>query len=156
HDVVNERMAGAARVHIAEKGRDPRNYTLLATGGAGPVHAYYVARKLGVPRAICPPSAGVGSAIGLLMAPARVDYVKTFGAPLDSLDWDELESAYRDLIAQGREAVEKTGALLEELQVFRRADMRFRGQGFDVVVDLPPGPYSKADQDAIADAFLMT
>jgi len=156
HDVVNERMAGAARVHIAQKGRDPRSYTLLATGGAGPVHAYYVAKKLGVPRLICPPSAGVGSAIGLLMAPARVDYVKTFGASLDTLDWDELEAAYAELIARGREAVEKTGALLDELAVYRRADMRFRGQGFDVVVDLPQGPYSRADHDAITDVFLRT
>lgn len=156
HDVVNERMAGAARVHIAEKGRDPRSYTLLATGGAGPVHAYYVAKKLGVPRLICPPSAGVGSAIGLLMAPARVDYVKTFGAPLDGLDWHELETSYDDLISEGKEAVARTGALLDELEVYRRADMRFRGQGFDVVVDLPPGPYTSADHDSIADAFMRT
>lgn len=156
HDVVNERMAGAARVHIAEKGRDPRAYTLLATGGAGPVHAYYVARKLGVPRLICPPSAGVGSAIGLLMAPARVDYVKTFGAPLDTLDWDILEADYAGLISQGRDAVDRTGALLDGLEVQRRADMRFRGQGFDVVVDLPEGPYSRERQDEIADAFLRS
>src|SRR5690606_37706003 len=67
-----------------------------------------------------------------------------------------LESAYDDLISQGREAIERTGALLEEVQVFRRADMRFRGQGFDVVVDLPSGPYTEADHDAVADAFLRT
>lgn len=156
HDVVNEKMAGAARVHIAEKGRDPRAFTLLATGGAGPVHAYYVAKKLGVPRLICPPSAGVGSAIGLLMAPARVDYVKTFGASLDALDWSELESAYGDLIAQGRSAVEQTGAILDDLKVYRRADMRFRGQGFDVVVDMPDGPYTSSDQNEITNAFLRS
>src|SRR5262249_31915337 len=59
HDVVNETMAGAARVHVAERGRDPRNYALLCTGGAGPVHGYQVARKLGLTHVICPPSAGV-------------------------------------------------------------------------------------------------
>ena len=73
HDIVNENMAGAARVHIAERGRDPRDYALLCTGGAGPVHACSVARKLGIGRVICPPSAGVASALGLLVAPARVD-----------------------------------------------------------------------------------
>ena len=72
-------MAGAARVHIAERGRDPRDYALLCTGGAGPVHAYSVARKLGIGRVICPPSAGVASALGLLVAPARVDRVATVG-----------------------------------------------------------------------------
>ena len=72
HDVVNENMANAARVHIAERGKDPRRYALLATGGAGPVHAYQVAKKLGLHRLIAPPAAGVASALGLLIAPARV------------------------------------------------------------------------------------
>ncbi|HEX9418389.1 MAG TPA: hydantoinase/oxoprolinase family protein, partial [Methylomirabilota bacterium] len=72
HDIVNENMAGAARVHIAERGRDPRDYSLICTGGAGPVHAWSVARKLGVSRIVCSPSAGVASALGLLVAPARV------------------------------------------------------------------------------------
>ncbi|MEK7715123.1 MAG: hydantoinase/oxoprolinase family protein, partial [candidate division NC10 bacterium] len=79
HDIVNENMASAARVHIAERGRDPRGYALLSTGGAGPVHAYGVAKKLGLTRVICPPSAGVASALGLLVAPARVDRVATVG-----------------------------------------------------------------------------
>ena len=69
HDIVNENMASAARVHIAERGRDPRDYALLCTGGAGPVHACHVARKLGLREVICPPSAGVASALGLLVAP---------------------------------------------------------------------------------------
>ncbi|MEE1556309.1 MAG: hydantoinase/oxoprolinase family protein, partial [Alphaproteobacteria bacterium] len=62
HNLVNENMASAARVHIAEKGRDPRAYTLVATGGAGPVHAYYMAHKLGIKRIVCPRNAGVASA----------------------------------------------------------------------------------------------
>src|SRR5437588_5877314 len=86
HDVVNENMAGAARVHIAERGRDPRDYALLCTGGAGPVHAYYVAKKLGLTRVICPPSAGVASALGLLVAPARVDRVAPVGVRPDRDD----------------------------------------------------------------------
>ena len=64
-------MASAARVHIAERGRDPRRYVLLATGGAGPVHAWYLAARLGIERVVCPPSAGAASALGLLLAPAR-------------------------------------------------------------------------------------
>ena len=68
-DVVNETMASAARVHIAERGKDPRRYALLATGGGGPLHGADVARKLGLKRMISPASAGVASAIGLLIAP---------------------------------------------------------------------------------------
>ena len=83
HDIVNENMAGAARVHIAERGRDPATTRCSCTGGAGPVHAFSVARKLGIGRVICPPSAGVASALGLLVAPARVDRVATVGIRLD-------------------------------------------------------------------------
>ena len=90
-------MASAARVHIAERGRDPRGYALLCTGGAGPVHAYGVARKLGLARVICPPAAGVASALGLLVAPARVDRVATVGIRLDRGSVVELEAAFRRL-----------------------------------------------------------
>jgi N-methylhydantoinase A len=73
HSVVNENMAAAARVHVAERGRHAGNFALLATGGGGPLHGCEVARRLGITRVICPPSAGVASALGLLMAPARID-----------------------------------------------------------------------------------
>src|SRR2546426_795112 len=105
HDVVNENMAGAARVHIAERGRDPRDYALLCTGGAGPVHAYYVARKLGLRQVICPPAAGVASALGLLLAPARVDRVATVGLRLDRDSPAALEQAFRKLEDEARAPV---------------------------------------------------
>src|SRR5262245_31541113 len=83
HDLVNENMANAARVHLAEHGKDPRRYALLATGGAGPVHAYYVGKKLGLARLVVPYAAGVASALGLLIAPARVDRVATVAREMD-------------------------------------------------------------------------
>jgi len=141
HDVVNESMASAARVHIAERGRDPRDYALLCTGGAGPVHAYYVARKLGLGRVICPPSAGVASALGLLVAPARVDRVATVGVRLDRDDVGDLEAAFRRLEDEARAVLADTGLRLETATVRRLADGRFLGQGFDLVVTLPDGPY---------------
>ncbi|MCZ6729053.1 MAG: hydantoinase/oxoprolinase family protein, partial [SAR324 cluster bacterium] len=122
HDVVNESMAGAARVHIAERGKDPRNYALLATGGAGPVHAYYVARKLGLSRLICPPSAGVASALGLLMAPARVDRVATVASRLDELDWADLEATFRRLEEDAMQVIQDTGLPPEQAKVKRLAD----------------------------------
>ena len=141
HDIVNENMAGAARVHIAERGRDPRDYALLCTGGAGPVHAYSVARKLGLGRVICPPSAGVASALGLLVAPARVDRVATVGIRLDRGSIGALEAAFARLEDEARAVMADTGLKLETATVTRLADGRFLGQGFDLVVPLPDGPY---------------
>ena len=101
HAVVNENMAGAARIHIAERGRDPRRYALVCTGGGGPVHGYGVARKLGISRLICPPSPGVASAWGLLVAPARVDRVATVGFRLDAGDLGGFEAAFRATGSRG-------------------------------------------------------
>jgi N-methylhydantoinase A len=142
HDVVNENMASAARVHVAERGRDPRGYALLCTGGAGPVHAYSVARKLGLSRIICPPSAGVASALGLLVAPARVDRVATVGLRLDRDGIDDLEAAFQRLEGEARAVLADSGLKLEAAMVGRFADGRFLGQGFDLVVPLPAGPYA--------------
>ncbi len=94
HDLVNENMVNAARVHLAEHGKDPRRYALLATGGAGPVHAYYVAKKLGLSRLIVPFAAGVASALGLLIAPARVDRVATIARELDEIDLADFEATF--------------------------------------------------------------
>src|SRR5213594_3250842 len=145
HDVVNENMASAARVHIAERGRDPRDYALLCTGGAGPVHACHVARKLGISQVICPPSAGVASALGLLVAPARVDRVATVGIRLDRGSVGELETAFRRLEEDALAVLGDTGIKLDTATVRRLADGRFLGQGFDLVVPLPDGPYDDGD-----------
>jgi len=145
HDIVNESMASAARVHIAEQGRDPRGFALLCTGGAGPVHAYGVARKLGLKRIVCPPSAGVASALGLLVAPARVDRVATIGFAIDGGDLAALESAFEDLEDQARAVLAGTGLPADDIVCHRLADGRFAGQGFDLVVNLPAGPYVSED-----------
>jgi N-methylhydantoinase A len=146
HDVVDENMASAARVHIAERGRDPRDYALLCTGGAGPVHAWGVAKKLGLAQVICPPAAGVASALGLLVAPARVDRVATIGIRLDRDSPAALEAAFRRLEDEARRVMADTGLKLEMATVKRLADGRFLGQGFDLVVDLPAGPYDDSDE----------
>jgi N-methylhydantoinase A len=145
HDVVNENMASAARVHIAERGRDPRRYSLLCTGGGGPVHGYYVARKLGLKQIICPPSAGVASALGLLVAPARVDRVAAIGLRLEGADWKRLEASFKQLEAEARKTLDETGHYVGTATVRRAADARCVGQGFDLLVPLPPGPYDTAD-----------
>lgn len=153
HEVVNENMASAARVHIAERGRAPGEYTLLATGGAGPVHAYGLARKLGVARIVFPPAAGVASALGLLVAPARVDRVATVDLALDDMDWERLEAAYRRLEADARDVIAQSGLDPDAAQVARLADVRYIGQAHELVVDLPAGPYVAASGPALLAAF---
>jgi N-methylhydantoinase A len=137
HDVVAENMAGAARVAIAERGRVPAEYALLATGGAGPVHAWQVARKLGVARVVCPPGAGAGSTIGMLMAPARVDRVASFNAPLVGADYATAEAVFAALEAEAVAVLRETGADEAGRVVRRLADMRYIGQGSEITVELP-------------------
>jgi N-methylhydantoinase A len=109
------------------------------------VHAYSVARKLGIGRVVCPPSAGVASALGLLVAPARVDRGATVGIRLDRGSIAELEAAFARLEEEARAVMAETGLKLESATVERLADGRFMGQGFDLVVALPPGPYEDSD-----------
>jgi len=138
HDVVNENMAGAARVAIAERGRVPSEYALLATGGAGPVHAWHVARKLGVSRVVCPPGAGAGSTIGMLMAPARIDRVASFSTALAGADLATAERIFAGLEKDALDVLRLTGADIENRTVRRLADMRYIGQGSEITVVLPP------------------
>src|SRR3546814_9982710 len=95
-------MAWAARLHGAGRGRDPRDFVLLGTGGGGPLHSYYVAQKIGVKTIICPPAAGVASAYGLLVANARADRSRTVSARPASDPLESLESAYAELEEIGR------------------------------------------------------
>ncbi|TDH58861.1 hydantoinase/oxoprolinase family protein [Dankookia rubra] len=137
HDVVNENMAGAARVAIAERGRIPAEYALLATGGAAPVHAWNVARKLGISRVVCPPGAGAGSTIGMLMAPARVDRTASFGAPLVGADLGAAGCIFAALEAEAIAVLAETGAEVAARSVRRLADMRYIGQGSEITLALP-------------------
>jgi N-methylhydantoinase A len=139
HDVVNENMAGAARVAIAERGRVPSEYALLATGGAGPVHAWHVARKLGVSRVVCPPGAGAGSTIGMLMAPARVDRVASFTTALAGADLAAAGRIFAGLEKESLDVLRLTGADIEGRTVRHLADMRYIGQGSEITVVLPEG-----------------
>ena len=153
HEVVNENMANAARVHIAEHGKDPRHYSLLATGGGGPLHGYYVAKKLGLKNLIVPPSAGVASALGMLIAPARVDRVATVAQDLSGMDWLALEALFAEMTGVAAGVLDDTGLVGTAATVQRFADIRYRGQAFELVVELPPGPYSEASRPALLQAF---
>jgi N-methylhydantoinase A len=133
HQVVNENMANAARVHAVERGLDPRRLPLVAFGGAGPVHASGVATALGSPAVYAPPSAGVLSAAGFLVAPVAFDFVRTRRVLLDELDAAEAEAIFAELEAAGAELVGP------EAEHRRIVDLRYVGQGHELRVDAPAG-----------------
>jgi N-methylhydantoinase A len=139
HNVVNENMANAARMHLVERGRDQRRYGLIAFGGAGPVHAYRVAEKLKLRDIICPLAAGVTSAFGFLVAPMAFDFVQTYLTTLRSIDFAHLDTILAEMEARGRALLRQAGVPEEAITVTRSADMRYRHQGFEINVPLPAG-----------------
>ena len=141
HLAVNEAMAGAARVHAAERGQDLGRVDVIAFGGAGPVHAERVARALRVPRVVVPYGAGAASAFGFLVAPVAFDLAHSAPGPVDGVDADELAARYRVLSTRGRALVAGAGvppaAVVEEWS----ADMRYAGQGYEVAVSFRCPPW---------------
>ena len=149
-NIVNENMAAAARIHIAEKGHDPREFTMVATGGAGPVHVVEVARKLQIPRVLATIAAGAGSCLGLLAAPARVDRAWSNPTLVKDIAWPRVAQTYSDLRADAEAELKSAGANLASIKWYIGAEMRYAGQGHNVSVSLP---WRKADT-AMAPALL--
>ena len=153
HDIVNESMAAATRSHVAERNRDPRNYTLFAFGGAGPVHAVAVARKVGISEVIVPLGAGVTSALGLLTAPMAVDLVQSAPSPLSRVDWEAVAHVLDDVERRARAILFLDGLAHEALTVERAVDMRYIGQAHEITVQLPVPPTDPGVEGALRRAF---
>jgi len=137
HDLVNESMSKAAAMHATDLGVDPRSLPMVAFGGAGPVHAYGIARKLGITRIICPTGAGVTSAIGLLIAPVSVDLSASHPMAIDDWSMDEMNGLLDSLSVQGSEVVSAAGVGRETITNRFTVDMRHVGQGHEITVLLP-------------------
>ena len=153
HQVVNENMAGAARIHAVERGTDPRGRAIFAFGGAGPVHAYRVAEILRAPELIVPLGAGVTSALGFLVAPLAFDYVRSYPAPLAELDWDRANGLLVEMATEGVATLAAADVPAEAIMVRRSADLRYRGQGHEVVVPLPDAALGAGSLAALEETF---
>lgn len=138
HRLVNENMASAAKIHVIEKAHDPRRYALMCFGGAGPVHAAGVAQILGSAEVIAPPSAGVTSAIGLLIAPTAFDFVRSYPISLDQVDWPGIQTLFEEMEGRGLELLAEAGISVHEAIVERSVDGRFAGQLHEIEIALPP------------------
>ncbi len=152
HDLINETMAAAAKTHIAEKGGNPSTITVAAFGGAGPVHAYGLARKIGAPKLIVPPLAGVGSALGFFTAPVAFDLVRSHRVPLDEADFDSIEKLFSGLENEAAAILKQSGQ--EEGIIFSRSiDMRFLGQGAETNLPIPNRPFNECSETEIRELF---
>jgi len=148
HQLVNESMASAARVHVVERGRDPRGLPLLAFGGAGPVHGDRVARLLHAPQLVAPFGAGVTSALGFLVAPLAFDFARSYYGRLDALDWTAVNDLLAAMEAEGEALLARADGLGADVALQRWVDLRYVGQGHEVRTALPPGRLSP---DSVAD-----
>ena len=152
HDLINETMAAAARTHIAEKGGNPGIVTVSAFGGAGPVHAYGLAKKLGALRLLVPPNAGVGSALGFFTAPRAFDLVRSHKAGLEEADFSQIEEIFTEMEKEGTRTLEKSGAV-EEISFERSVDVRFVGQGSETGIQVPEKDFTKVKRETIRRRF---
>lgn len=152
HDLINETMAAAAKTHIAEKGGNPKIVTVAAFGGAGPVHAYGLAKKLGAPRMLIPPNAGVGSAMGFFTAPRAFDLLRSHKVSLGDAAFSDIEEIFKGLEVDAGKILKKEAA--DDVITYERSlDMRFVGQGAETNVQAPSGDFTKLKKADIRRIF---
>ncbi len=152
HEMVCENMASAARVHAVERGEAAVDHTLIAFGGAAPLHAARVAEKIGVARVIVPPDAGVGSAIGFLAAPISYELVRSRPVRLDRFDAAAISALLAEM-SQAARALVEPGARGAPITERRLAYMRYVGQGHEITVPVPLRALTPDDAAALREAF---
>ena len=154
-EVVDENMASAARTHAAEFGMDLAEREIVAFGGAAPLHAARLGHKLGATQIIIPPDAGVGSAVGFLLAPISYEVVRSRQQVLANLDHQLVNDLYTEMRSEALAIVQEAStsdSLIETPQAY----MRYVGQGHELAIDLPAGPYTELHRDRFTEAFERT
>jgi N-methylhydantoinase A len=151
--VVAESMAAAARAHATDRGVNYRGMPLLAFGGAGPVHACFVAERLDSSKVIYPPMASVLSAFGTLVTPVRLDLARSAMLTLDTFDPALVEPVIGEMLAEGEHALTDAGISRDQIQYSYSADMRYRGQQNEVNVELAGNPCDGVDEGELRQRF---
>ena len=154
-EVVDENMASAARTHAAEFGMDLAEREIVAFGGAAPLHAARLGHKLGATQIIIPPDAGVGSAVGFLLAPISYEVVRSRQQVLANLDHQLVNNLYVGMRSEAL-AIVREASTSSDLIETRQAYMRYVGQGHELAIDLPAGPYTELHRDRFTEIFEQT
>ncbi|MGQ9682008.1 MAG: hydantoinase/oxoprolinase family protein [Anaerolineae bacterium] len=152
-EIANAAMVNALRLVSVQRGYDPRDFAIVAFGGAGPVHAGRLAYESQAATIIVPMSPGIFSALGLLVTDLKHDYAQTCLRRLDTLDAGDLTEAYQRLEAQGCEMLQREGVLPEQMSLERQAELRYVGQSYELCVPVPPGRLQQRDLFNLADSF---
>jgi len=153
YEMVNENMADSARTYAMEKGIDPSELVMVVLGGAGPVHAYGIALKLKLKKIICPPRAGVLSALGFLVAPASFELSRSYVTAPKALDINLLNKMYRDMETEGLRLLEKVGVRPDEIAFIRVVGARYMGQGYEIEIPVPGGKLNAQSLERIQQNF---
>jgi N-methylhydantoinase A len=151
--IANANMLRMLRIISVEKGYDPREYSLVAFGGAGPVQAAFLADELGLSEVIIPPAPGLFSAQGVLVADVRYDYRQTHVCAADEVDLAELEAIYARLEGQGRAALVENGVDDGQMTFRRFAELRYLRQAYEIGVSVPPPPLGENSRATIIESF---
>ena len=151
--IVNYNMMGAIRNVSVERGHDPRRFALVAFGGAGPMHSIGVARLLDMPTVVAPPSPGVASAYGLLVADFKNDYARTSVQKPPGYDVDVMESIFRELEGEAVHWLDSEQVPADRRELTRSADLRYAHQGFEVTVGMAGGAVQADSLDATIEHF---
>jgi len=152
-DVANASMERALRVVSVERGYDPREFGLVAFGGAGPLHATTLAEELDIPRVLIPRTAGVLSALGLLISDILYDYSTSRVRNWETVDPDDLQATFDEFVARGREQLENENLTESQMQFERSVDLRYAGQAFELSVSVPDGKVDSQTKAAIRERF---
>ena len=151
--VVTANMARAIRVISVQRGHDPRDYTLVAFGGAGPLHAARLARELEISRILVPLNPGILCATGLLLTDLRADFATTRLHGLDNAALPDMRDAYRDLTAQAAHWFIAEQIAADSQRINRTADMRYAGQNYELPIALPDGDIDEATLGVLGARF---
>ncbi|HEY6257085.1 MAG TPA: hydantoinase/oxoprolinase family protein [Xanthobacteraceae bacterium] len=146
-------MSYAVKGVTTERGLDAGQFTLVAYGGAGPLHAVAVAREIGIRKVIIPQAPGMFSAFGMLFSDLRYDFVRTWLTRLEEASFNNMENIYQALEDQGRAAIAGTSIKPQRITLKRAADMRYVGQEHAVTVDIPQAVFGRGDHGAIKRLF---
>ena len=148
--LMEQKLLHAIQRISSERGYDPRRFTLVAAGGAGPLHGATIGRVLGCPRVYVPRLAGVFCALGMLNSEVRHDYVRVHLARLDSADKKRMEAIFGELETQARKTLKAEGFGAREIRLLRALDLRYIGQQWEITVPLAGTPF---DEDAVRRDF---
>jgi N-methylhydantoinase A len=152
-EIVNANMAEALRIVSVERGHDARTFSLIAFGGAGPVHAAALAGELQIPEVIVPPVPGAFSALGLVATDLKRDYVRTLYADLGSVDPARVAAVFAAMEASGTAMLDTAQVPPEHRSMPRQADLRYRRQAYELTIPIADGAVTRASLDAAMAAF---